>query len=87
MEEMLQAMGGARKLTPEDLTNCVGMMTYLVNSGQVLEEELAEIRKEFEEMYGSDISDLIKKAGEGGADLTEDESEILDMLEQIFGVE
>jgi hypothetical protein len=59
----------------------------LMESGQVSKEELGEVRKQFREMYGSDISDLIKKASEEGADedMTDDERELLDLFKQILG--
>lgn len=58
-----------------------------MDSGQVSEEELKEVRSQFKQMYGSDISDLIKKASEEGAEtgMTEDEKELLDMFKRILG--
>jgi len=100
MEEMMKAMGGAGgmpgmpgmpgmdgEMSPEDLKQTVGMMKDLMDSGQVSEEELAEVRSQFKEMYGSDISDLIKKASDEGAEggMTDDERALLDMFKQILG--
>jgi hypothetical protein len=97
MEEMMKAMGGGipgmpgmdGEMNPEDLKQTLGMMRDLMESGQVSKEELGEVRKQFREMYGSDISDLIKKASEEGAaeDMTDDERELLDLFEQILGDE
>ena len=96
MEEMRKAMGGGGmpgmpgmegEMNPEDLKQTLGMMRDLMDSGQVSKEELGEVRKQFREMYGSDISDLIKKASEEGAaeDMTGDERELLDLFKQILG--
>ncbi len=98
MEEMMKAMGGGGmpgmpgmdgELSPDDLKQTLGMMRDLIESGQVSKEELGEVRKQFREMYGSDISDLIKKASEEGAaeDMTGDERELLDLFKQILGDE
>ena len=58
-----------------------------MESGQVSKEELGEVWKQFREMYRSDISDLIKKASEEGADkdMTDDKRELLDLFKQILG--
>lgn len=98
MEEMMGAMGGMEgmgglpgmdggELSPEDLKQTVSMMKDLIDSGQVSDDELSEVRNQFKEMYGSDISDLIKKADEEGAgeSMTEDERALLDMFKQILG--
>ena len=99
MEDMMKAMGGMEgmegmglpgmdgEMSPEDLKQTLGMMKDLMDSGQVSEEELAEVRGQFKEMYGSDISDLIKKASDEGAEggMTDDERELLDMFKRILG--
>ncbi len=97
MEEMMKAMGGGGGLpgmpgmdgdiSPEDLKQTLGMMKDMMDSGQVSQEELAEVRKQFKEMYGSDISELIRKASEDGAGegMTDDERELLDVFKQLLG--
>ena len=91
MEDMMSALGGLPgldgEMSPEDLKQTVKMMKDLMDSGQVSQEELAEVRKQFKEMYGSDISDLIKKADQegNGAMLGEDERELLDVFKKILG--
>ena len=98
MEEMMKAMGGAGgglpgmpgmdgEVSPEDLKQTLGMMKEMMDSGQVSQDELVEVRKQFKEMYGSDISDLIKKASEDGAGegMTDDERELLDVFKQLLG--
>ena len=98
MEEMMKVMGGGGgmpgmpgmdggEMSPEDLKQTLGMMRDIMESGQVSKEELGEVRKQFREMYGSDISDLIKKASEEGAaeEMTDDERELLDLFKQILG--
>ncbi len=97
MEEMMKAMGGGGGLpgmpgmdgdiSPEDLKQTLGMMKDMMDSGQVSQEELVEVRKQFKEMYGSDISELIRKASEDGAGegMTDDERELLDVFKQLLG--
>ena len=95
MEEMMKAMGGMDgmlpgmdgEMSPEDLKQTVKMMKDLMDSGQVSQEELADIRKQFKEMYGSDIGELIKQADQEGAaeGMGEDEKELLDMFKRILG--
>ena len=95
MEEMMKMMGGAGgmlpgmdgEMSPEDLKQTVSMMKDLMDSGQVSEEELVEVRKQFREMYGADIGELIKKADAEGAGegMTDDERELLNMFKQILG--
>lgn len=98
MEEMMKAMGGGGgmpgmpgmdggEMSAEDLKQTLGMMRDMMESGQVSKEELGEVRKQFREMYGSDISDLIKKASEEGAaeEMTDDERELLELFKQILG--
>ena len=96
MEDMMSALGGGGmpgmpgmdgEMSPEDLKQTVGMMKELMDSGAVSEEELAEVRNQFKEMYGSDIADLIKKADEEGAGeaMSDDERELLGMFKTILG--
>ena len=97
MEEMMKMMGGeggmpgmpgmdGADLSPEELKQTVSMMKELMDSGQVSQDELAEIRKQFREMYGDDISTLIGKAeAEGGDSMSDDEKSLLDMFKQILG--
>jgi len=96
MEDMMSALGGGGmpgmpgmdgEMSPEDLKQTVGMMKELMDSGAVSEEELAEVRNQFKEMYGSDIADLIKKADEEGTGeaMSDDERELLGMFKTILG--
>lgn len=97
MEEMMKAMGGGGGLpgmpgmdgdiSPEDLKQTLGTMKDMMDSGQVSQEELVEVRKQFKEMYGSDISELIKKASEDGSGegMSDDERELLNVFNQLLG--
>jgi inhibitor of KinA sporulation pathway (predicted exonuclease) len=73
----------------EDLKQTLDMMKDMKDSGQVSEAELVEIRKQFKDLYGSDVSGLIKKAEEEGTagGMTDDEKELLDMFKWILGEE
>ena len=101
MEDMLAALGGEGmpgmpgmpgmdgEMSPEDMKQTVSMMKELMDSGQVSDEELKEVRGQFKEMYGSDIADLIKKAEQEGSGETmgADEKDLLDMFKRILGDE
>lgn len=57
-----------------------------MDSGQVSQEELTEIRNQFKQMYGSDIGELIKQADkESGTSMGAEEKELLDMFKRILG--
>ena len=99
IEEMMKAMGGGMEgmdgilpgmggeMSPEDLKQTVKMMKDLLDSGQVSQDELTDIRKQFKDMYGSDIGELIKQADQegAGASMGGDEKELLDMFKRILG--
>lgn len=96
MEDMMKAMGGAGgmglpgmdgEISPEELKQTLGMMKDMMDSGQVSDDELVEVRQQFKEMYGSDISDLVKKATEEGSGegMTDDERELLELFKTILG--
>ena len=93
LSEMMAAMGGEGmpgldpdgEISPEELKQSVAMMKELVDSGSVSKEELDIVRKQFSEVYGSDIGDLIKEADQGGADeLGNDGKELLDLFKTIL---
>eukprot|EP00559_Dactyliosolen_fragilissimus_P007685 CAMPEP_0184859220 /NCGR_PEP_ID=MMETSP0580-20130426/4216_1 /TAXON_ID=1118495 /ORGANISM="Dactyliosolen fragilissimus" /LENGTH=946 /DNA_ID=CAMNT_0027355721 /DNA_START=1 /DNA_END=2841 /DNA_ORIENTATION=- len=93
LSEMMAAMGGdgadggfpglggldGGDVSPEELKQSVSMMKDLVDSGSVSKEELDLVRSQFKEVYGSDISDLIKEADQKGAaeELGKDGKELL----------
>jgi hypothetical protein len=62
------------------------MMKELIGSGSISKEELDLVREQFKQMYGSDISELIKAADEeGGADeLGKDGQELLELFKTIL---
>jgi hypothetical protein len=96
LEDMMAAMGGGEggmpgfdpnaEISPDDLKQSVTMMKELIDSGSVSKDELDIVRKQFSDMYGSDINELIKAADdEGGTDaLGGDEKELLDLFKSIL---
>ena len=95
LSEMMAAMGGGDgmpglgsdgEVSPEELKQSVAMMKDLVESGSVSKEELDLVRKQFQDVYGSDINDLIKdaEADESGEELGEDGKELLDLFKTIL---
>lgn len=97
LSEMMAAMGGDGgagmpglgadgEISPEELKQSVTMMKQLVESGSVSKEELDLVRQQFQDVYGSDINDLIKDAEEDGSgeDLGKDGKELLDLFKTIL---
>merc|ERR1712127_368508 len=85
----MPGMGGdpEQELTPEEIKQSVGMMKELVESGTITKDEVALVKKQFQEAYGADISDLIKAAdsGEMGDDLGKDGKDLLDLFKTVLG--
>ena len=100
MAEMLAAMGGGgagfpgmgdlgegEDVSPEELKQSVEMMKQLIESGSVSKEELEIVKKQFQEAYGSDISELIAAADNDdvGNELGEDGKELLNLFKDVLG--
>jgi hypothetical protein len=95
LSEMMASMAGAGggmpgfedgDISPEQLKQSVEMMKELIGSGSISKEELDLVREQFKQMYGSDISELIKAADEeGGAEeLGKDGQELLELFKTIL---
>lgn len=95
LSEMMASMAGAGggmpgfedgDISPEQLKQSVEMMKELIGSGSISKEELNLVREQFKQMYGSDISELIKAADEeGGAEeLGKDGQELLELFKTIL---
>jgi len=77
---------GEGDISEEDLKQSVSMMKELVESGNVSKDELDLVRKQFQDLYGSDINELITAADKEGAgeELGEDGKELLDLFKTIL---
>merc|ERR1712150_245241 len=97
LAEMMGGLGGMeggmpgfgdpnQEPTPEEIKQSVAMMKELVESGQISKEEVALVKKQFQEAYGADIEDLISAAdsGEMGDELGDDGKELLDLFKTVL---
>lgn len=87
MEGGFPGMGDPNaELSPEDIKQSVSMMKELVESGQITKEEVALVKQQFKEAYGSDIEDLIKEADSGDmeGDLGDEGKELLDLFKKVL---
>ena len=84
--EGLAGMGGDEELSPEELKQSVSMMKELVDSGSVSKEELAMVRQQFKEVYGTDIKEMIEAADKEGAgdELGAEGKELRDLFKTIL---
>jgi len=102
MAEMLAALGGGgggagfpgmgelgegEDISPEELKQSVEMMKQLIESGSVSKEELEMVKKQFQEAYGTDISELITAADNDDVsnELGEDGKELLKLFKDVLG--
>lgn len=89
MPDGMPGFGGDpnQELSPEEIKQSVGMMKELVESGTITKDEVALVKKQFQEAYGADITDLIAAAdsGEMGDDLGQDGKDLLDLFKTVLG--
>eukprot|EP00535_Pseudo-nitzschia_heimii_P006450 CAMPEP_0197173572 /NCGR_PEP_ID=MMETSP1423-20130617/453_1 /TAXON_ID=476441 /ORGANISM="Pseudo-nitzschia heimii, Strain UNC1101" /LENGTH=842 /DNA_ID=CAMNT_0042622407 /DNA_START=54 /DNA_END=2582 /DNA_ORIENTATION=- len=96
MEEMMNSMGGmdgmgmpglgdGEEPDPEQLKEMLRTLKGLKDSGSLPESELAEVRKQFKDAFGSSIDEIMKGADEAGNELGEQDKELLDLMKDILG--
>lgn len=96
MEDMMKGMGGdmggmglpgmgdGEEPDPEQLKEMLRALKDLKDSGALPESELAEVRKQFKEAFGSSIDDVMRGAGESGDELGAQDKELLDLMKDIL---
>mmetsp|Transcript_27948 Transcript_27948/g.75972 ORF Transcript_27948/g.75972 Transcript_27948/m.75972 type:complete len:853 (+) Transcript_27948:103-2661(+) len=77
-------MGDGEEPDPEQLKEMLRALKDLKDSGALPESELAEVRKQFKEAFGSSIDDVMRGAGEAGDELGAQDQELLDLMKDIL---
>ena len=96
MEDMMQGMGDmggmggmpgmeeGEEPDPEQLKEMLRALKDLKDSGSLPESELAEVKKQFKEAFGSTIDDVMSGANESGEELGAQDKELLDLMKDIL---
>jgi hypothetical protein len=94
MEEMMKGMGGMEGLMPglgdgqepdpEQLKEMLRSLKQLKESGAIPESELVEVNKQFKEAFGTNVEEWIKQAEENGAELGQDDKELLEIMKSLI---
>lgn len=80
----LPGMGDGEEPDPEQLKEMLRALKDLKDSGSLPESELAEVRKQFKEAFGSSIDDVMNGANDAGEDLGAQDKELLDLMKDIL---
>jgi len=89
MEDMASLMGGGgldgETPDPEQLKKMLRSLKDLKESGTISPDEFENVKKEFKEMFGTSIDDVVKEANSGsGEELDETDKELLDLMKAIM---
>lgn len=94
MEEMMKTMGGGLEgmggldgmgePSPEEAKEMLTQLKQMKDSGMLPKEELEQVRKEFENMFGSGMDEIMAKADEEEATLSPEEKEVMDLMKSIL---
>lgn len=80
----LPGMDGDEEPDPEQVKEMLKALKDLKDSGSLPESELNEVKKQFEEAFGSKIDELMKNASESGEEIGEADKELLDLMKAIL---
>ena len=90
MEGMAGMMGGGgggeggEEPSPEQLKEMLTMLKTMKDSGSIPPEELATVREQFRESFGSSIDDILKQADSAGGEMSGADKELLDLMQSIL---
>jgi hypothetical protein len=84
MEGLSGMMGGEGEPSPEQLKEMLTLLKTMKESGNIPPEELATVREQFRESFGSSIDDMMKQADSEQAVMSADEKELLDLMKYIL---
>jgi hypothetical protein len=84
MEGLLPGMGEGEEPDPEQLKEMLRSLKQLKDSGAIPDSELAEVKKQFKEAFGTNIEELIKQAEESGDELGQDDKELLEIMKSFI---
>jgi len=77
-------MDGDEEPDPEQVKEMLKALKDLKDSGSLPESELNEVKKQFEEAFGSKIDELMKNASESGEEIGDADKELLDLMKAIL---
>jgi len=80
----MPGMGDGEEPDPEQLKEMLRALKDLKDSGSLPESELAEVRNQFKEAFGSSIDDIMKGADDSGDELGVQDKELLDLMKDIL---
>jgi hypothetical protein len=98
MEDMMKGMEGmpgmdggmpgmgmdGEEPDPEQLKEMLRALKEMKDSGSIPESELAEVKKQFKESFGSNIDEVMKGASDSGEELGQQDQELLDLMKSIL---
>ena len=91
MEEMMKNLGmdgmglpgmDGEELDPEQTKQMLLQIKDLKDAGQITDDQLAEVQKQFEDMYGQNLEAMMSGASE--EDLTPEEKELMELMKSIL---
>lgn len=97
MEEMMKAMGGGLEgleglagmdsedgPTPEQLKEMLLALKTMKDSGSIPPDELAAVRAQFKEAFGSSIEEVMADADKDEESMSEADKDLLDLMKSIL---
>jgi hypothetical protein len=96
MEEMMGQMGGLEGLggglggadgeepDPEQLRMMLSQLKELKDSGSIPPSELEDVKKQFKEMFGSSIDQVMKDADKDAGELSQEDKDMLELMKSIL---
>lgn len=70
--------------TPEQLKEMLMALKEMKDSGSIPTEEFEQVKKQFNEAFGSSIDDVVKEADTNEADLNQTDKELLQLMKSIM---
>ncbi|CAJ1953276.1 unnamed protein product [Cylindrotheca closterium] len=97
LEEMMKGMGDMGDMgmpgmpgmdgeepSPEQLKEMLSALKELKDSGSIPDSELAEVKKQFREAFGSSIDEVMKDANNAGGEMSTQDKELLELMKSIL---
>ena len=84
MDGLMPGLGDGEEPDPEQLKEMLRSLKQLKESGAIPDSELAEVKKQFKEAFGTNIEELIKQAEESGDELGQDDKELLEIMKSFI---
>jgi hypothetical protein len=84
MGDMAGMMGGEEGPNLEQLKETLTQLKTMKDSGAIPPEELATVRRQFKDAFGSSIDDIAKQAEEDPDAMSDADSELLQLVKEIL---